>query len=171
MVVAALIATKQCDVTSYCPLPVTTMFRLTITASTRLRLSASCVRIRQLSRYIPRQASLQHVSSLSCRFVSSSAASRCPSCSALLPTPLPACPQCFFVTKLPPTATFYDIMGLPYDSNPFEVDPAQLKNRFRELQRVIHPDKWSNKGEVRSPLFCIALHSLTSLLAYRRFRT
>ena len=30
----------------------------------------------------------------------------------------------------------------------FDVDVAALKNRFRGLQRVIHPDKWSNKGEV-----------------------
>lgn len=37
-------------------------------------------------------------------------------------------------------------MGLSYSPNPFVVDPSQLKDRFRDLQRVIHPDKWSGRG-------------------------
>lgn len=37
-------------------------------------------------------------------------------------------------------------MGIPYDSNPFDVSPPELKERLRELQRIIHPDKWSVKG-------------------------
>ncbi len=40
-------------------------------------------------------------------------------------------------------------MEIPYENNPFDVDPIVLKDRFRNLQRVIHPDKWSVGGSVR----------------------
>ena len=72
----------------------------------------------------------------------------CPQCSKPLPTPLPACPNCDYIARLSPSTSFFDILGVPYSQSPFEVDVALLKNRFRDLQRVIHPDKWSGKGEV-----------------------
>ncbi|EKM61045.1 uncharacterized protein PHACADRAFT_51528, partial [Phanerochaete carnosa HHB-10118-sp] len=76
-----------------------------------------------------------------------SSTSQCPSCSAPLPTSLPACPKCFFISRPSKSTTYFDIMGLSHSPNRFDVDPMDLKHRFRELQRNIHPDKWSAKGK------------------------
>jgi len=38
---------------------------------------------------------------------------------------------------------YYQIFDLPIS---FEVDTALLANRYRELQRVVHPDKFANAG-------------------------
>ena len=130
----------------------TTMFRLTVAASARLRTGIACTRIRQLPRIAPRKNSYRTLGEHKYTSTLSSVPERCPSCSASLPTPLPACPKCFFISKPPSKTTYYDIMGLSYSPNPFEVDPAQLKGRFRDLQRVIHPDKWSGKGGVSTCL-------------------
>lgn len=72
----------------------------------------------------------------------------CPSCSTPLPTPLPACPHCAFIARLPPSATYYDIFDVPKDINAYDLDPHLLKDRFRDLQRVVHPDKWSGRDPV-----------------------
>jgi molecular chaperone HscB len=36
---------------------------------------------------------------------------------------------------------------LPDDSNPFLIDTALLKQRFRQMQSVCHPDTWASKGQ------------------------
>ena len=79
----------------------------------------------------------------------------CPSCSSPLPTPLPACPNCFNISRLPSTVSYHEIFGLPYDPNPFEVDIGVLRSRFRNLQRVIHPDKWSGKSNASLISYCL----------------
>jgi hypothetical protein len=140
----------QSDVTSQLDWPLTTMFRLAFTASTKLRPGIRHAHTQHLPRYVPQQSSTSFLARRCMSSSTESGTSHCPSCSAALPTPLPACPQCFFITMPQQDTTLYDIMGLSFSSNPFEVNPAQLKNRFRELQRIIHPDKWSNKGGVRS---------------------
>jgi hypothetical protein len=72
---------------------------------------------------------------------------QCPSCSATLPTSLPACPSCYSIQSLPPDTTYYSIMQIPDDMR-FDIDEDLLKGNFRQIQRVIHPDKWSSKGPV-----------------------
>ncbi|KAJ7487602.1 hypothetical protein B0H11DRAFT_2014058 [Mycena galericulata] len=72
---------------------------------------------------------------------------RCSACSQLLPTPLPACNKCDFISPVPPTVPFHDFFALPSRPNPFVVDPVLLKRRFREAQAVCHPDSWASKGQ------------------------
>ncbi|KAI0068190.1 hypothetical protein BV25DRAFT_1782010, partial [Artomyces pyxidatus] len=71
----------------------------------------------------------------------------CPSCGSPLPTPLPACPKCFHIERMPNEQDFYQILDTPTAPNPFIVDPASLKNSFRNIQRYIHPDVWTPQGE------------------------
>ncbi|RDB28426.1 Iron-sulfur cluster co-chaperone protein HscB, mitochondrial [Hypsizygus marmoreus] len=71
---------------------------------------------------------------------------RCPKCSQPLPTPLPACTNCWHISTLPPDTRFHDIFDLPYEPNPFLVDVSLLKKRFRDAQSICHPDSWASKG-------------------------
>ncbi|KAJ7254108.1 hypothetical protein B0H12DRAFT_1050918 [Mycena haematopus] len=74
-------------------------------------------------------------------------ASRCPSCSHTLPTPIPACNRCGNISPISPSTSFHDIFALPSRPNPFVVDTALLKRRFREAQAACHPDSWASKGQ------------------------
>ncbi|KAJ3552272.1 hypothetical protein NM688_g4236 [Phlebia brevispora] len=49
--------------------------------------------------------------------------------------------------QLPSSTTYYDVLNVPYDGSAFDVDLVRLKKSFRDLQRIIHPDKWSGKGD------------------------
>ncbi|KAJ7181663.1 Co-chaperone Hsc20 [Mycena crocata] len=71
----------------------------------------------------------------------------CPSCSQPLPTALPACNSCGSISPISPSLSFYDIFDLPSRPNPFLVDQALLKRRFREAQAACHPDSWASKGQ------------------------
>ncbi|KAJ7786315.1 hypothetical protein B0H16DRAFT_27109 [Mycena metata] len=83
----------------------------------------------------------------SMRRLLSTLSSRCSSCSQTLPTPLPACTRCGSISPIPPSTSFHDIFALPSRPNPFVVDAALLKRRFREAQAVCHPDSWASKGQ------------------------
>lgn len=74
---------------------------------------------------------------------------QCPNCHSALPTPLPACPKCSFISRMPSNIRYHEMFGLPLTDNPFKVDDKQLTHRFRKLQQTVHPDAWSAKGEVR----------------------
>ncbi|KAG2044853.1 hypothetical protein BDR03DRAFT_1004074 [Suillus americanus] len=71
----------------------------------------------------------------------------CPSCGTILPTALPVCPNCNYIARIQDSISYHDILGLPYEPNPFVVDAALLKRRFIEAQRVSHPDAWATKSE------------------------
>lgn len=89
----------------------------------------------------------------------------CPSCGAILPTVLPVCPNCNYIARIHDSISYHDILGLPYEPNPFVVDTALLKRRFIEAQRVSHPDAWATKSESQRD---IALHvSNTVNAAYK----
>ena len=77
---------------------------------------------------------------------------RCPSCSTPLPSSLPVCPKCFYIAPIPESMTYYEMLGTPYEPNPFVVDPRHLKDQFRAAQAVVHPDRWVGKQEV--PMLC-----------------
>jgi hypothetical protein len=73
---------------------------------------------------------------------------RCPSCSKPLPTPLPACPNCSYISSLPSNTTYHEMFDLPCGQNPFVLSTSELKSRFRTAQAVCHPDAWTSKGKV-----------------------
>jgi molecular chaperone HscB len=99
------------------------------------------------SRYA-RVLSDQAGSSSSRHSVVTSLTKTCPSCGAVLPTALPVCPNCNYIARIHDSVSYHDILGLPYEPNPFVVDRTLLKRRFLEAQRVSHPDAWATKGEV-----------------------
>jgi molecular chaperone HscB len=74
---------------------------------------------------------------------------KCPNCATTLPSPLPACTNCWHIYPLPSNTRLHDIFGLPYQPNPFAVDVATLKQKFREAQAICHPDSWASRGSVR----------------------
>ncbi|KAI0689608.1 Co-chaperone Hsc20 [Cytidiella melzeri] len=133
------------------------MFRSTVTATARRVVCATTTARRTaVVRLVHNFSPLRKPLSLCCsrakptfiRYLSGDAsqpAIKCPSCSASLPTYLPACPSCFSIRRLPQDATFFDIMEVPGDMR-FDIDQDLLKRNFRRIQRVIHPDKWSSKG-------------------------
>ncbi|EGO02234.1 hypothetical protein SERLA73DRAFT_178082 [Serpula lacrymans var. lacrymans S7.3] len=71
----------------------------------------------------------------------------CPSCGSPLPTPLPACPKCFYIARLHQSIPYHEVFGFPYDPNPFVVDTSTLKRRFHDAQRVCHPDAWATRDD------------------------
>lgn len=72
----------------------------------------------------------------------------CPSCAQPLPTCLPACPNCWNIWSIPADTSYHNMFSLPENSNPFVIDTAQLKQRFRQMQSACHPDTWASKGQV-----------------------
>ncbi|KAG0708858.1 hypothetical protein DFH29DRAFT_889360 [Suillus ampliporus] len=107
------------------------------------------------NRYYARAFSGQASSSSSRHTVVTSLTKTCPSCGATLPTALPVCPSCNYIARIHDSISYHDILGLPYDPNPFAVDAALLKRRFLEAQRISHPDAWATKSESKRD---IALH-------------
>ena len=89
----------------------------------------------------------------------SSGPKRCPSCSTPLPTSLPVCPKCFHITPIPESMTYHEMLGTPYEPNPFVVDVRQLKDQFRAVQAIVHPDRWVGK-----PPVCARLNARRSAL-------
>ena len=81
--------------------------------------------------------------------VSATKRGQCPKCHSPLPTPLPACPKCSYISRVPSNIRYHEMFDLPPNNNPFRVDDKQLTRRFRKLQQTIHPDAWSAKGKVR----------------------
>ncbi|KAI0078874.1 Co-chaperone Hsc20 [Panus rudis PR-1116 ss-1] len=72
---------------------------------------------------------------------------RCPSCSYLLPTPLPVCPNCKHIEPVGRDALYHELLGFDYDANPFNVDQSQLRDRFRKAMTVVHPDLWAGRND------------------------
>lgn len=50
--------------------------------------------------------------------------------------------------------TYHEMLGTPYQPNPFTVNPRQLKDQFRAAQAVVHPDRWVGKPEVCTLFRC-----------------
>jgi len=93
---------------------------------------------------------------------------RCPKCNSPFPTTLPTCNKCSYISDVPSSlqADYFSLFGLPslvasgsgssneedmnVDArNVFSVDPRELRNRFLQMQKLSHPDRWSQKGPVR----------------------
>ena len=137
-----------------------TMFRSTVTTAARRICTTALVRRTATSRLVHNHPSLRISPSTSHRHTpptffwrrhqsndANPSAKTCPACGAPLPTNLPACPSCYTIKPLPHDASLYEIMEIPEDVR-FDIDEDLLKRNFRQIQRVIHPDKWSSKGPV-----------------------
>lgn len=44
--------------------------------------------------------------------------------------------------------TYHEMLGTPYEPNPFVVDVSQLKQQLRAVQAVVHPDRWVSRPSV-----------------------
>ncbi|KIM85210.1 hypothetical protein PILCRDRAFT_817209 [Piloderma croceum F 1598] len=71
---------------------------------------------------------------------------RCPKCSIILPTALPACPNCHYISQLDNIPSYHKLFQLPFEPNPFVVDTSKLKRRYLEAQKICHPDTWATHG-------------------------
>ncbi len=69
----------------------------------------------------------------------------CWSCKALEDEPTSFCPSCCKIQPVGRTEDYFSLLGLPRE---FDVDPADLERRFRELSRSLHPDRFA-RAEAR----------------------
>ncbi|KAG9314360.1 hypothetical protein JVU11DRAFT_5154 [Chiua virens] len=81
--------------------------------------------------------------------VGGAATRKCPSCGTALPTTLPVCARCRYIGRVEDSVTHHALLGLPYEPNPFVVDTRELKRRFLDAQRLVHPDGWATRSEVK----------------------
>ncbi|KAH9849752.1 Co-chaperone Hsc20 [Lenzites betulinus] len=150
------------------------MFRLRALASFNLlraplpSLRYSNGRRAYLSRHIPTVA---RVGSRNKHTDVSKCPKLCPSCSSPLPTALPVCSNCSFIEPIPQSMTYHEMLGTPYEPNPFLVDVLHLKKQFRAVQSVVHPDRWVSKPPDQQAIAAAmssrineALHRLTDPL-------
>ncbi|KZS92960.1 Co-chaperone Hsc20 [Sistotremastrum niveocremeum HHB9708] len=70
----------------------------------------------------------------------------CPKCGTPLPSALPTCLACSYIAPIPPEMSHEEILDIPQSSNPFKVDLKAMKQKFRQVQSICHPDKWSGRG-------------------------
>ena len=54
------------------------------------------------------------------------------------------CEKCRTLQEPKEVSTHFDVMGL---SQNFRIDTSSLTKKFRELQRIFHPDKFTNKSK------------------------
>ncbi|KAI0724563.1 hypothetical protein C8T65DRAFT_714667 [Cerioporus squamosus] len=120
------------------------MFRLRALAS----LSARVRTTPPTSRFaIPHRPPRTTLAAAPTRFYSNASSSpkTCPSCSAPLPTALPVCTKCSYIAPIPESMSYHEMLGASYEPNPFVVDVPRLKDEFRAVQGVVHPDRWVGK--------------------------
>lgn len=55
------------------------------------------------------------------------------------------CSKCEALQELPQNLNYFDIMGIKRDYN---VVNEEIHNKYRELQKMLHPDRFGNKSEV-----------------------
>ncbi|KAH0956569.1 hypothetical protein HN011_003821 [Eciton burchellii] len=54
------------------------------------------------------------------------------------------CDKCKVLQELPQNLTYFDIIGIKKDYN---VTNEEIQKKYKELQKMLHPDKFSNKSE------------------------
>lgn len=55
------------------------------------------------------------------------------------------CSKCKMLQELPQNLNYFDIMGIKREYN---VANEEIHKKYRELQKMLHPDKFGNKSEV-----------------------
>ncbi|KAI0756981.1 Co-chaperone Hsc20 [Daedaleopsis nitida] len=145
------------------------MFRHFLPLSTRVHSSSSALATR-IPR-LPRRAHRVSPTVFRSHHSPSSQPKLCPTCSSPLPTALPVCTKCSYIAPIPESMTLHEMLGVSYEPNPFIVDVAALKNQFRAVQAVVHPDRWVAKPQDQQAVAAAmssrvneALHRLSSPL-------
>ena len=62
------------------------------------------------------------------------------------------CEKCRTLQEPKEGSTHFDVMGL---SQNFRIDTTSLTKKFRELQRILHPDKFTNKSKVSRSIYFV----------------
>ncbi|TFY55578.1 hypothetical protein EVJ58_g8156 [Rhodofomes roseus] len=80
-------------------------------------------------------------------------------------------PLCYWISNIPGEMTYHEMLGTPYEPNPFVVDTAAIKRQLRQLQTVVHPDRWVGKEREKQDAAAVmssrvneALHRLSNPL-------
>lgn len=56
------------------------------------------------------------------------------------------CSRCNTLQKPDQSSSYFDVLGI---KEGFEVEDRELRTKYRELQNVLHPDRFSGKNAVR----------------------
>jgi len=54
------------------------------------------------------------------------------------------CAKCKVLQELPQNLTYFDIIGIKED---YDVTNEEIQKKYKELQKMLHPDKFGNKSE------------------------
>lgn len=100
----------------------------------------------------------------SLRFCSDSP-SKCWNCDYVYKSEL-FCSKCKVLQELPQNLNYFDIMGIKRDYN---VVNEEIHTKYRELQKMLHPDKFGNKSEVSIHWIKLRWSSLRSFLIYDNY--
>lgn len=94
----------------------------------------------------------RHFTSTSSRSNSDQAPSKaCPSCSTTSSLETLVCPKCSHLLPIPNEMDLYSLMGLDWrkvEQGGWKVDVKELKNKWRRMMGVSHPDRMGGKSEV-----------------------
>ncbi|KZT65135.1 Co-chaperone Hsc20, partial [Daedalea quercina L-15889] len=148
------------------------MFRRALTAALpRSSFAASRLALPPARHVLPVTSRVTQPSLGHRRLATTSTPRSCPQCSARLTTPLPVCTKCYWISSIPSEMTYHEMLGIPYEPNPFVVDTAAIKRNLRQLQTVVHPDRWVGKEQEKQDAAAAmssrvneALHRLSSPL-------
>lgn len=59
------------------------------------------------------------------------------------------CSKCKVLQEPPENLTYFDIMSIP---NSYDISPVEIKKKYKDLQKLLHPDKFSTKSEKEKEL-------------------
>ncbi|XP_054006801.1 iron-sulfur cluster co-chaperone protein HscB [Hylaeus anthracinus] len=59
------------------------------------------------------------------------------------------CSKCKVLQEAPENITYFDIIGIPQS---YDVQIKEIQKKYKELQKLLHPDKFSNKSEKEKQL-------------------
>lgn len=76
---------------------------------------------------------------------SSDSLSKCWNCNFVYKSDL-FCSKCKVLQEPPENLTYFDIIGVPKS---YDVNVTEIQKKYKELQKLLHPDKFGTKSEVR----------------------
>lgn len=82
---------------------------------------------------------------------SSDSLSKCWNCNFVYKSDL-FCSKCKVLQKPPENLTYFDIIGVPQS---YDVKVTEIQKKYKELQKLLHPDKFGTKSEVSAVLIII----------------
>jgi hypothetical protein len=59
------------------------------------------------------------------------------------------CSKCKALQKLPTDLNYFDIIGIKKD---YEITTVDIQTKYRQLQSLLHPDKFGQKSEVHDDI-------------------